>query len=747
MIPKEAQDYFDRRMSEMQLMPEDLQYTVWQPENGLPQKTPFFTPCEKGIEILYICPNGEVQQYDYNGKLRPFYRTRLMDAPDDRKYFQPAKSGVHVFITPGVCEKVKNRQDIDTLFVVEGEFKAFCGYKHLGLDIIGIGGIHNFTEKDINEMHPDIVTIIQTCKVKNLTLLADADCLDITDSLDKDLYNRPASFCNAVMRFKEYAKPLNIDVYFSHILREYSSTAKGLDDLICKQETNRKKLKSELYAFTTGANRKYIACLSLSENNFKIQQYFGIDGVQSFYEKHKQKLLENEFLYKKTRYFHNGEKLRVSWYGQAAQYMRVGVVYYKRGHMQNAHGKLEETLQEWSISEINRDYGNNKEFVSQIPKYDAFCNIPDNTGNYRRVFLFEQNGLKTVAYNRYYQLSHVPVEGTWQHTEALLRHIADTENLKGEPLYNFLLDWLQICYIHPTQRLPVLCLVSRERGTGKTTFLEFLRHVFQENATILDNERFTGKFTSHYATKLIISVDEGFIPVEKKVMKERIKNLSTGKTQWLEAKGRNAQEIDYFGKLILCSNDENNFMQIDDGENRFAVIKVKSLLGHDDPTLINKIEKEIPAFLYHLHNRQLHHAENVSRLWFHPEVYSTEAMKEVNERTRSRIEKEIDEFIRESFINFKKTQLEFTSKDIAEEMNKDAKYKIEKTKIAEILKDRGFKPQKIKKYILYRLEYSEYTKEFEVIKKRYATGTPYLFDYYDYLTKDEFLVLHNDLPE
>jgi hypothetical protein len=746
MIPQEAQDYFDRRMSEMQLPPEDLRYIVWQPESGLPQEVSFFTPCEKGIEILYIYPNGEIQQYDHNGKLRPFYRTRLMDAPADRKYTQPAKSGVRIFITPGVCDKVKNRQEIETLFAVEGEFKAFCGYKHLGLDIIGIGGIHNFTGKEINEMHPDIVTIIHTCKVKNLILLADADCLNITDSLDKDLYNRPASFCNAVMRFKEYAKPLNIDVYFSHILQGYSNTAKGLDDLIGQPETNRKKLKSELYAFTTGTNRKYIECLSLSENNFKIQQYFGIDGVQSFYERHRQKLQENEFLYKKTRYFHDGEKLRVSWYGQATQYMRVGVNYYKRGYMQNAHGKIEEILQEWSIAEINRDYGNNKEFVSQIPKYDAFCNIPDNTENYRRVFLFEQNGIKTMAYNRYYQISHVPKEGAWLTTENFLRHIANTENLKGEPLYNFLLDWLQICYTNPTQRLPVLCLVSRERGTGKTTFLEFLRLVFQENATILDNERFTGQFTSHFATKLIISLDEGFIPVEKKLMKERIKNLSTGKTQWLEAKGRNAQEIDYFGKLILCSNDETNFMQIDDGENRFAVIKVKPL-AHDNPTMINDIEKEIPAFLHHLRNRQLHHATNVSRLWFHPDVYSTQAMKDTSERTKSRTEKEIDEFVREAFIKFKKTHLEFTPKDIAEEFNENSRYKIEKTKIAEMLKDRGLKPQKMKRYIIYGQEYDSFTKEHKVIIKKYTNGTPYLFYYEDFLTKDEFLLLNDDFPE
>ena len=46
-------------------------------------------------------------------------------------------------------------------------------------------------------------------------------------------------------------------------------------------------------------------------------------------------------------------------------------------------------------------------------------------------------------------------------------------------------------------------------------------------------------------------------------MSERIKNLSTAKTQKAEAKGKDKVEGDFFGKFILCSNNEDNFIKID----------------------------------------------------------------------------------------------------------------------------------------------------------------------------------------
>lgn len=201
----------------------------------------------------------------------------------------------------------------------------------------------------------------------------------------------------------------------------------------------------------------------------------------------------------------------------AKLYIRVGCDFYKKVWKLDFHKdpKLNQPiliLRSWSVGEINRDFGENKKFISMIPKYDQFVNIPCNTKDYKRIYSFQHEGITTWSYNRYNQVSHDVTPGDWSHIEAFLQHIFSAKNTTGETLYNFGLDYIQQSFFNPTQKMPVICLVSRERNTGKSTFLQLLKLIFQENCTILDNERFTGKFTSAYVDKLIVGLDEGFIP-------------------------------------------------------------------------------------------------------------------------------------------------------------------------------------------------------------------------------------------
>lgn len=52
------------------------------------------------------------------------------------------------------------------------------------------------------------------------------------------------------------------------------------------------------------------------------------------------------------------------------------------------------------------------------------------------------------------------------------------------------LDYLQLLYTKPLQRLPILLFVSKERNTGKTTFLNLLKAIFGANMTFNTNEDF-----------------------------------------------------------------------------------------------------------------------------------------------------------------------------------------------------------------------------------------------------------------
>jgi len=86
----------------------------------------------------------------------------------------------------------------------------------------------------------------------------------------------------------------------------------------------------------------------------------------------------------------------------------------------------------------------------------------------------------------------------------------------------------------------------------------------------------------------------------KRILKEffrtRFKN-STSTTQFYHPKGVDTTEIDYFGKLIMCSNNENNFIQLEKSDIRFFVVKVKPF-EKEDPDFFEKLVKEIPFFLH-----------------------------------------------------------------------------------------------------------------------------------------------------
>ena len=335
----------------------------------------------------------------------------------------------------------------------------------------------------------------------------------------------------------------------------------------------------------------------------------------------------------------------------------------------------------------------------------------------------------------YTELNHEMEPGEWPNIEKFLRHIFQSKNTSGETMYEFGLDYIQLSYFNPTQRLPILCPVSRERNTGKSTFLNFLQLIFQENMSILDNERFTGKFTSHFVHKLVVALDEGFIPIEQKLMKERIKNYSTGRTVWLEGKGSNASEIYNFMHLIMCSNDETNFMQIDEGENRFCVLKVPTLT-FDDPGILQKMEQEIPHFLHFLKNRSLYYPTGQGRFSFNPTVYETEALRVIQERTQNFLPKQVKDFLNEMFRMTGQAYLDYSPKDIVRGIYEFSNTKISKPAIMDYLKfDLNLRPQPKGRYTLYKESLDpENTAGYDAVS---ITGYPYRFFYKDFLDAEE----------
>jgi hypothetical protein len=344
-------------------------------------------------------------------------------------------------------------------------------------------------------------------------------------------------------------------------------------------------------------------------------------------------------------------------------YIRVGTTYYKIVAMPTIAGNFNEILVPWNIETLRQDYS--KSFIGRIKKYEGFTCIPGH-----RDFKQEHHGF----FNMYSPLSHTPQEGEVNFSIQFIKHIFGQQFELG-------LDYLQLLYCRPIQILPILCLVSKERVTGKTTFLKWLKAIFDSNLTYLTNDNFSSHFNADWANKLLICIDE--VLFNREELTERIKYLSTTDFNKLEAKGKDKREVEFFGKFILCSNNEDNFIKIDKEETRFWVLKVPSL-KNEETDFLERLKAEIPALLYYLEQRQLA-TSHTTRMWFTPEQIKTTALENLMQNNRNRVEQELGSLILNVMETFELEEVAICPLDALQALNR-TRIKTDLTQLRQILK-------------------------------------------------------------
>jgi hypothetical protein len=347
-------------------------------------------------------------------------------------------------------------------------------------------------------------------------------------------------------------------------------------------------------------------------------------------------------------------------------YLRIGTSYFKKSLYPLSSEDFIEILVIWSVELIRQDHGKN--ILSEIEQFDGFICIPENRPEFFKKRVQDY-------YNTYHQISKSPIEGDITNTLNFLSHIFSTQLELG-------LDYLQLIYLKPSQILPILCLVSKERSTGKSTFLKWLKEIFEYNLTFLTNSDFTSNFNSDWTSKLLVCVDEVLFKTDE--LTERIKYLSTTTTHKTEAKGKDKKEAPFFGKFILCSNNENSFIKIDADEIRFWIIKV-SPYKKEDVNLLEKLKAEIPAFLHFLSNRKLS-TENQSRMWFTPQQIKTKALQKLVRYNSSKTEGELANILLNTMESLDIETLEFCFSDLLNILNK-FRFKYDATEIKKIIRE------------------------------------------------------------
>lgn len=372
-------------------------------------------------------------------------------------------------------------------------------------------------------------------------------------------------------------------------------------------------------------------------------------------------------------------------------------------------GTTEKIYIPWSLATINRHYGKdftNKVILEELPKLDGEVVVPEHIDFQYVVGRF---------LNTYHPLQWEPQQGAdWSHIRELFQHIFGNQ-------YELGLDYFQLLYLHPTQRLPLLLLVSHENNTGKSTFCDFLKAVFGANATGMSSEGLRSRFTSTWMNKLIVTVEEKLL--DKEGDSELLKNLVTTFTAQSEAKGKDRVEVPFFAKFVMTSNNEENPLLLHEDDTRTWVVKVPPFLEKQERNVdfLAKCKEEIPYFLHFICGRKML-TSNENRLWFRRDFVVTDAWKKIVNCCRSGIEKQMADFVVEIMDLVGVDEILYSPKNLFDELRREGGKGISKLAIMHVFKERWkLKPEGKRKYWLYSPAATE-----QGYAKYYTSGYPYL---------------------
>ncbi len=707
---------------------------------------------QDALAITYTHIDGSLVEITEGKRIIPFVRYRLRNPQEyedatgkkrNMKYRQPAGTPVYPYFPPLITElysrvrlpKKGRPINVRTLYVVEGELKALAASNRLNLPFIGLGGIQNFRDKNQNQFVEGIREAIFTFKPRNVVLLFDADCLSIKYAEGKELAERLSNFHSAVVSFREMLKTFSVDFYFAHVSTKFTHGAKGIDDLIDSMKSDQiDDIREELESLSVG--EKYFFSIQMlgpgSDN--KLRKYFLLDSPSSFYEFFRSEIGTKVFVYKGSKYYYDGEKVCRMLSDEIKKFILIDDTYYRRTFDIDDHenGVNTEIIRKVSKAQVFRELNGDKRAMEQIPFFYEMQYRPCPFGEFRQtIFETNENGLTQRIYNKFQPIQYHPSPGNWEHIEKILRHCLCDINQEGETVYEFGLDYIQMLIYQPKVRLPIIVLASLERNTGKSSFIFLLKRIFKENMKVQDANGFSNRFTGPYADKLVVGIDEDIAGFDKDEMQNYIKSLATGEYFRKELKSKDAEETRNYIHLILTTNKESNFTKISNDENRYAVFRVPPLEA-DDPDIITKCEQEIPAFLFYLSQRKMKYPARESRLHFRTSAYITNTLRRLQDRSRSKLDKELEAVVLEYLDTYAIDECYLTIKDLVNMITESGSFRVSRADLSDYLKFEMRKsPEKNMKYKKHVMNYDPVTR-MEVPGYIRNTGTPY------HLTRKDF---------
>jgi len=388
-------------------------------------------------------------------------------------------------------------------------------------------------------------------------------------------------------------------------------------------------------------------------------------------------------------------------------YIRVRTNYFKVIEKTNSWGVKVKNIVPWTKDAIMDDYG--RASLKKIHKYNDFTVEPSNT-DYRPV----TGGM----WNLYEPFPHKP-----HPDKVAIEEIPTTANFMAHVFGDQVelgYKYMKVLYEEPKQVLPVLVLVSKERATGKSSFLNWMDIIFANNYTQISPEDMHSSFNSQYAYRNIIGIDEAVIDKQSAV--EKIKSIATARTILVNQKMIAQYRIPFFGKIIITTNKETDFMRVDEEEIRFWVRKLDTIPA-DKMTakFYDNLLEEVPRFLRYLSDLPpIEYGR--SRMVFTAEEISNDLLESVKKDSRSGLHKELNILIRDWFMeNDHIPELYLRLKDIKSSWFPNDSH-VSRNYLQKVIEDEmGYTMQPNARYVMFGSGDTQ-------------KGTPYLFKRDDFLS-------------
>ena len=286
--------------------------------------------------------------------------------------------------------------------------------------------------------------------------------------------------------------------------------------------------------------------------------------------------------------------------------------------------------------------------LTQAPYYDALVVVPSHT-NYEQVV--------GNCWNVYHRLEIEPRKGAHPMWDMLMKRIFGEQEALGW-------DYLTLLYRKPTQVLPVLCLVSPENHTGKSSFGNALSYLFGANVGFYTQDDLNSTF--NFWVKSLVAIFEEISDAKKTLNK--IKAMSTAKKVSINEKYKPQMDFEPFVKLVILSNNAETFIKANEFDIRYWIKRLHPLSPEEYvPDFDERLQAEASAVLYTLATREIT-TKKQSRMWFASEAIKTEALAVVVENSLSDLAKSIKVWIADKSAELGGREFAFTATELAIEL-------------------------------------------------------------------------------